>query len=57
LKTREDINVILAEHTGQPLEVVTDDTERDFWLGPEEAIEYGVLDAVLSGRQLEAVST
>jgi len=57
LKTREDINVILAKHTGKPLEEVSIDTERDFWLGPEEAIEYGVLDAVLSDRQLEAVSS
>jgi ATP-dependent Clp protease protease subunit len=56
LKTREDINIILAKHTGKPLEVVTDDTERDYWLGAEEGIEYGVLDAVLTGRQLEAVS-
>ena len=57
LKTREDINVILAKHTGKPLEEVSIDTERDFWLGPEEAIEYGVIDAVLSDRQLEAVSS
>jgi len=57
LKTREDINVILAKHTGKPLEQVAVDTERDYWLGPEEAIEYGVLDSVLSGRQLEAVSS
>ena len=57
LKTREDINVILAEHTKKPLEVVQADTERDFWLGAEEAIEYGVIDAVLTGRQLEAVES
>ena len=57
LKTREDINVILAEHSGKPLEVVEVDTERDFWLGPEEAIEYGVVDSILAGRSLEAVST
>jgi ATP-dependent Clp protease protease subunit len=56
LKTREDINIILAEHTGKPLEVVADDTERDYWLGAEEAVEYGVLDSVLTGRQLEAVT-
>jgi ATP-dependent Clp protease protease subunit len=57
LKTREDINVILAEHTKKPLEIVQTDTERDFWLGAEEAIEYGVIDAVLTGRQLEAVES
>jgi ATP-dependent Clp protease protease subunit len=57
LKTREDINVILAEHSGKPLEVVEVDTERDFWLGPVEAIEYGVVDSILAGRTLEAVSS
>jgi ATP-dependent Clp protease protease subunit len=57
LKTREDINDILALHTGKALEVVQVDTERDFWLGPEEAIEYGVVDSILTGRALEAVST
>ena len=57
LKTREDINEILALHTKKPLEQVQVDTERDYWLGPEEAIEYGVLDSVLSGRSLEAVAT
>ena len=57
LKTREDINVILAKHTGKPLEQVSEDTERDYWLGPEEAIEYGVLDAILTGRTLEAVES
>ncbi|MEN8040018.1 MAG: ATP-dependent Clp protease proteolytic subunit [Actinomycetota bacterium] len=57
LKTREDINVILAEHTDKPLETVQADTERDFWLGAEEAMEYGVIDAVLTGRQLEAVES
>jgi ATP-dependent Clp protease protease subunit len=57
LKTREDINVILAEHTKKPLDVVQTDTERDFWLGAEEAIEYGVIDSVLTGRQLEAVES
>jgi len=57
LKTREDINEILAEHTKKPLELVQADTERDFWLGAEEAIEYGVIDSVLTGRQLEAVES
>jgi ATP-dependent Clp protease protease subunit len=57
LKTREDINVILADHTKKPLEVVQSDTERDFWLGAEEAIEYGVIDSVLTGRQLESVDS
>ncbi len=56
LKTREQINEILAEHTGKPLDIVSADTDRDYWLGAEEALEYGVLDQVLTGRQLEAVA-
>lgn len=57
LKTREDINEILAEHTKQPLEVVQADTERDFWLGAVEAVEYGVIDTVLAARKLESVES
>ncbi len=56
LKTREEINVILADHTGRPLELISQDTDRDFWLSAEEAVDYGAIDAVLKGRQLEAVS-
>ena len=56
LKTREEINEILALHTGRPLETISDDTDRDFWLSAEEAVEYGAIAAVLRGRQLEAVA-
>ena len=56
LKTREEINEILADHTGRPLDVVQNDTDRDFWLSASEAVDYGAIDAVLKGRQLEAVS-
>ena len=56
LKTREEINEILADHTGRPLDVVQQDTDRDFWLSATEAVDYGAIDAVLKGRQLEAVS-
>jgi ATP-dependent Clp protease protease subunit len=55
LKTREEINVILSEHTGRSLEVISQDTDRDFWLSAEEAVEYGAIDAVLRGRDLEVV--
>lgn len=57
LKTREEINTILQSHTGQELERVQDDTERDYWLSAAEAKEYGVIDEVLSGRALEAVAS
>lgn len=56
LKTREEINEILANHTGRDIELIRDDTDRDFWLSAEEAVEYGVVDSVLKGRQLEAVA-
>ena len=56
LKTREEINQILRDHTGQDLARVQDDTERDYWLSAVEAQEYGVIDEVLSGRSLEAVA-
>ena len=56
LKTREEINQILQMHTGQELERVQDDTERDYWLSAPEAKEYGVIDEILSARSLEAVA-
>jgi ATP-dependent Clp protease protease subunit len=56
LKTREEINEILAFHTGKTLELISDDTDRDFWLSAQEAVEYGVIDTVLEGRTLEAVA-
>ena len=57
LKTREEINQILQMHTGQELERVQDDTERDYWLSAPEAQEYGVIDEILVGRSLEAVAS
>ncbi len=57
LKTREDINDILALHTKQPIETVQKDTERDFWMGAEEAQEYGIVDKVITARSLEAVKS
>ena len=56
LKTREEINELLASHTGQDLERVSDDTERDYWMSAGEAKDYGVVDEVLAGRALEAVA-
>ncbi len=55
LKTREEINEILSLHTGRSLEVISNDTDRDFWLSAEEAVEYGAIDVVLRNRTLEAV--
>ena len=56
LKTREEVNELLASHTGQDLVRVSDDTERDYWMGAAEAKDYGIIDEVLTGRTLEAVA-
>jgi ATP-dependent Clp protease protease subunit len=50
LKIKERINKILSYHTGQPLERIEKDTDRDFWLTAEEAKEYGLIDKVLTKR-------
>ena len=50
LKTRARLNEILAERTGQPLEKIEKDVERDFWLDAREAKEYGLVDEVLERR-------
>jgi ATP-dependent Clp protease, protease subunit len=50
LKTREQLNKILAERTGQPLEKVERDVERDYFMSAEEAKAYGLVDQVLAKR-------
>lgn len=57
LKTREQLNVIFAEHTGQPLERIQTDTDRDRFMGGEEAVEYGLIDQVLVSRSVPAAVT
>ncbi|MDE2096104.1 MAG: ATP-dependent Clp endopeptidase proteolytic subunit ClpP [Patescibacteria group bacterium] len=47
LKIKEKLNQILAKNTGQPLTKIERDTDRDFWLTPEEAKEYGLIDEVI----------
>ncbi len=42
---------LLAKHTGQPIEKVEKDIDRDFYMSPDEAIEYGLVDKILSGPQ------
>ena len=44
---KETLNKLLSEHTGQPLEKIVDDTERDYFLSPEEAVNYGLIDKVI----------
>jgi len=50
LKTREQLNKILAERTGQPLEKIQADTERDYYMSAAEAKEYGLVDQVIDKR-------
>ncbi|MBS5214456.1 MAG: ATP-dependent Clp endopeptidase proteolytic subunit ClpP [Eubacteriales bacterium] len=50
LDTRRKLNQHLAANTGQPLEVIEVDTERDHYMSAEEAKEYGIIDAVITGR-------
>lgn len=47
VKTRARINRIIAERTGQPLERIERDTDRDFWMGPQESVEYGLVGRVI----------
>jgi ATP-dependent Clp protease protease subunit len=47
LRTKERINQLLAKHTGQPLEKIERDTERDYWMNAEESKAYGLVDEIL----------
>jgi len=47
LRTKETLNKILAKHTGQPLDKIERDTERDFWMSAEESKAYGLVDEIL----------
>jgi ATP-dependent Clp protease protease subunit len=55
LRMREEIDRVLAHHTGQPIERIAKDTNRDFYLSADEAKEYGIIDEVISNRDLAAV--
>ncbi|MHA7228655.1 ATP-dependent Clp endopeptidase proteolytic subunit ClpP [Vibrio campbellii] len=50
LTIKQKLNNLLAEHTGQPLEVIERDTDRDNFMSADQAVEYGIVDAVLSHR-------
>jgi ATP-dependent Clp protease protease subunit len=57
LKVREVLNQIMAKHTGQPLEQIQRDTERDFFMSAEEAKKYGLVDKVITQRELQTLTT
>lgn len=45
---KDTLNGLMAEHTGQPLEKIAEDTDRDYFLSPQEAVEYGLIDRVVT---------
>jgi len=51
LKIRDRINEILAEHTGQKLEKIQKDTDRDYFMSSQEALEYGIIDEIFTGNK------
>ncbi|MBR0085369.1 MAG: ATP-dependent Clp protease proteolytic subunit, partial [Lachnospiraceae bacterium] len=51
IKTRKKLNEILSENTGQPIEKVEIDTDRDNYMTAEEALEYGLIDSVIVNRR------
>jgi ATP-dependent Clp protease protease subunit len=57
VQMREQLNEILADHTGQDLAKIALDTERDYWMLAGEAKEYGVVDGLLTRRELAAVAS
>lgn len=54
LKVRAQLNEILAEHTGQSVEKIAEDTERDNFMDPQQAMEYGLVDQVFENRKVDA---
>ncbi|WP_432663399.1 ATP-dependent Clp endopeptidase proteolytic subunit ClpP [Wukongibacter baidiensis] len=51
IKMKDKLNKILSERTGQPLETIEKDTERDNFMDPEEALKYGLIDKVIASRK------
>ncbi|HSJ34946.1 MAG TPA: ATP-dependent Clp protease proteolytic subunit [Acidimicrobiia bacterium] len=57
VQMREQLNQILAQHTGQDYEKIATDTERDYWMLADEAKDYGIVDAILTRQELSAVAS
>ncbi|TFG65879.1 MAG: hypothetical protein E4H28_03255, partial [Gemmatimonadales bacterium] len=56
LFARQRLNELFAEHTGQPLDRVADDVDRDRYMSPDEALEYGLIDRIIPRGEKVAVS-
>ena len=52
LTIRDRLNRIMAQHTGQPLDVIARDTDRDNFMSADEAVSYGLIDKVISKREM-----
>jgi len=50
-KTRDELCSIIAEHSGQPMEKILADADRDFWMTSQEALDYGMIDSILTGKK------
>jgi ATP-dependent Clp protease protease subunit len=57
LRMRQSLNEILAEATGQPIDKIARDVDRDYILEPSAALEYGMIDRIISSRQPAPVPT
>ena len=51
LRVKKQLNQILAKHTGQPIAKISKETDRDFWLTPEEAKNYGIVDEIIKNKK------
>ena len=54
LKVRQQLNEILAEHTGQSVDTIAQDTERDNFMDPQQALKYGLIDQVFESRSIDS---
>lgn len=54
LRMREELNQILASHTGQSITRITDDTERDFFMSGAQSVEYGIIDKVVEKKEVKS---
>ena len=53
---KDRLNQELADRTGQPLDRIQQDTDRDFFMSPSEAVDYGLIDSVIDKRPVQAVA-
>ncbi len=54
LKTRQQLNEVLAGHTGQSVDTIARDTERDNFMDPQQALDYGLIDQVFEHRKVDS---